>query len=69
MPCEDSSAGDHVGKGDMSDIKSCPKIAGYIVGQGEIRGNISSFTEHHQKQEPKEQDDGGRSRKGNGVSS
>ena len=29
-PHEDSSvAGDQVGKGDMSYIKSCPKIAGY----------------------------------------
>lgn len=28
-PHEDSGAvGDHVGKGDMSYIKSCPKIAG-----------------------------------------
>lgn len=45
VPREDSSAGgDQVGKGDMSDIKSCPKIAGYITGQGEIRGNTSSFT-------------------------
>lgn len=29
-PHEDSSVrGDQVGKGDMSDIKSCPQIAGY----------------------------------------
>lgn len=43
-PHEDSSVvGDQVGKGDMSDIKSCPKIAGYN-GLGKIRGNISSFT-------------------------
>lgn len=31
--------------------KAAPKIAGYIMGQGEIRGNISSFTTKNRKPE------------------
>jgi hypothetical protein len=48
-PHEDSGvAGDQVGKGDMSYIKSCPKIAGYN-GLEKLEGASPPSLKRHQK--------------------